>query len=58
MVSVVVVTGGFWYVRNIIYAGNPVPNLHLGLGSFQLPSAPGVIGTTIARVSLQWSSVE
>ena len=42
-------TGGFWYVRNVVYAGNPVPNIHLGLGPLRLPSAPGRIGPTIAQ---------
>jgi hypothetical protein len=45
----VAVTGGFWYGRNLFYAGNPVPNVQLGLGSFRLPSSPGVIGTTISH---------
>ena len=43
----VLATGGFWYVRNAFYAGNPVPNIHLGLGPFQLPSSTGKIGLTI-----------
>jgi hypothetical protein len=46
--ALVAVTGGFWYVRNLIYAGNPVPNIQLGLGSFRLPSSPSHIGTTIS----------
>ena len=46
--AVVAVTGGFWYARNLIYAGNPVPNVHFGLGPFRLPSSPSHIGTTIS----------
>ena len=44
---VVLATGGFWYVRNAFYAGNPVPNVHLGLGPLQLPTSPSKIGLTI-----------
>jgi hypothetical protein len=54
----IAVTGGFWYVRNLFYAGNPVPNVHIGLGSIQLPTSPGDIGTTIAHslfVGHAWS---
>ena len=47
--AVVAATGGFWYARNLIYAGNPVPNVHFGLGPFRLPSSPSHIGTTISR---------
>ena len=47
--AVVAVTGGFWYARNLIYAGNPVPNVHFGLGPFRLPSSPSHIGTTISH---------
>ncbi len=46
---VVAVTGGFWYGRNLVYAGNPVPNVRLGVGSFRLPSSPATVGRTIAR---------
>ena len=49
---VIVGTGGFWYVRNIIYAENPVPNIHLGLGPIRLPSTPNQIGPTISQFLL------
>ena len=35
---VLLVTGGFWYGRNLIAVGNPVPPLHLKLGPLSLPS--------------------
>ena len=56
---VVAGTGGFWYVRNAIYAGNPVPNVHLRLGPIRLPSPPNEIGPTIAQFLLNgrdWTS--
>ena len=56
--AVVAVTGGFWYARNLIYAGNPVPNVHFGLGPFRLPSSPSHIGTTISQLTLQRPSME
>jgi hypothetical protein len=31
-------TGGFWYGRNAIAVGNPIPPLHLKLGPLSLPS--------------------
>lgn len=46
---VVLATGGYWYLRNFIYAGNPVPNVHLGLGPIRLPTSPGEIGPTISQ---------
>jgi hypothetical protein len=35
-------TGGYWYVRNLIATGNPLPWFKLGIGSISLPSTPQV----------------
>jgi hypothetical protein len=32
-------TGGFWYLRNVVYAGNPLPWVRLGIGPVTLASA-------------------
>jgi hypothetical protein len=34
-----VVTGGYWYARNLARTGSPMPALHLGIGAFGFPSA-------------------
>ena len=33
-------TGGYWFVRNLIVIGNPIPGLSLGVGRFRLPRPP------------------
>jgi hypothetical protein len=45
----VAVTGGFWYLRNWIIVGNPLPSLHLKLGPISLPSPK--VGTPTSTVS-------
>jgi hypothetical protein len=35
----VLATGGFWYLRNIAYAGNPFPWIRLGVGPLTLAQA-------------------
>jgi hypothetical protein len=35
---VVLLTGAFWYARNLIAVGNPIPPLHLRFGPISLPS--------------------
>ncbi len=35
---VLLLTGAFWYVRNLVAVGNPVPPLHLKFGPVSLPS--------------------
>jgi hypothetical protein len=32
-------TGGFWYVRNLVYAGNPLPWIKLGVGPLTVAPA-------------------
>jgi hypothetical protein len=33
-------TGGFWYVRNLVLTGSPVPTTHIGVGPLALPTVP------------------
>lgn len=33
-------TGGYWYLRNVVAIGNPIPGLKLGIGSHHLPRPP------------------
>jgi hypothetical protein len=33
-------TGGYWYLRNLVATGNPLPSLRLGVGPVRLPSVP------------------
>jgi hypothetical protein len=47
-VALLVATGSFWYVRNLVAVGNPLPSLHLGIGRFRLPSPP--VGTPASTV--------
>jgi hypothetical protein len=41
-----VLTGAFWYVRNLVVVGNPIPPLELGIGPLALPSPPQRIVTS------------
>lgn len=36
----VVVTSVFWFVRNLVHTGNPIPSLRLGVGDVALPRPP------------------
>jgi hypothetical protein len=41
------ITGSYWYVRNAIVVGNPLPSLSLHLGPLSLPSAKGAQPTSV-----------
>lgn len=50
------ITGGFWYVRNLLTVGNPLPSLHFGFGPLQLPSPAATSpSSTFAQFVLRWS---
>jgi hypothetical protein len=41
--------GGYWYLRNVVHTGNPIPSARIGLGPVHLPVVP-VTGTdTVGR---------
>jgi hypothetical protein len=40
------VTGAFWYLRNLIVVGNPLPSLNVRLGPVALPNPAGTIPST------------
>jgi hypothetical protein len=47
---VLILTGGFWYARNLFAVGNPLPPLNLKLGPLSLPSPLETIpSSTIAH---------
>jgi hypothetical protein len=45
--------GGYWYVRNFVATGNPVPSAKLGFGPLHLPSIPGPTNSTVAHFVLR-----
>jgi hypothetical protein len=53
---VLIVIGGFWYARNLVAVGNPLPPLHLKLGPLSLPSPRGgTPSSTVAHYLLNFS---
>jgi hypothetical protein len=44
--SGLVLTGAFWYLRNLVVAGNPIPPLELELGPLSLPNPPPRLATS------------
>lgn len=59
LVGGTVASGAFWYVRNIVQFGNPVPPLHIGLGGFALPqvSIAGTVGPMLPTLLTHLSDV-
>ena len=51
----VALTGSFWYVRNWVAVGNPIPSVHLKVGPISLPT-PVITtpSTTVAHFISQW----
>jgi hypothetical protein len=50
MFAAATVAGGYWYVRNAVATGNPLPSLSVHLGPLSLPSVKGATPTsTVAK---------
>ncbi|HYL52900.1 MAG TPA: hypothetical protein VEZ15_13080 [Acidimicrobiia bacterium] len=50
--GVVSLTGGYWYLRNLIRVGNPLPSLGLGVGPLRLPEVPSPETSAVAKYLL------
>ena len=51
--------GGYWYIRNFIAVGSPIPNAHLGVGPLHLPTIPFPGTSSVAHFLFQrgaWST--
>jgi hypothetical protein len=42
-------TGGYWYVRNLLAVGNPIPPAHIGVGPLHLPTIPEPLAESPAK---------
>ncbi len=53
-----VVTGGFWYLRNLVVLGNPLPWFHVSLGPVSVPGLTAYKDVSIAHYATKpsiWS---
>ncbi len=37
-IAPITIAGSYWYLRNLVRLGNPIPSLHIGIGSLHLPA--------------------
>ena len=51
-----VLTGGFWFLRNLVSVGNPVPPMDISLGPIELPSMHIVGVSTLSSHLIQRES--
>ncbi|HEY5171075.1 MAG TPA: hypothetical protein VIK54_05040, partial [Acidimicrobiia bacterium] len=45
---VVIATGGYWYVRNLLRVGSPLPSLRLGVGPLRFTHVPSPATSTVS----------
>ena len=53
----VALTGSFWYVRNWVAVGNPVPSAHVKVGPFSLPNPEITTPLPLSPTSLHDGSI-
>jgi hypothetical protein len=50
----VLLGGGFWYIRNFVAFGTPVPSVRIGIGPVALPSIETRPAYTVAHYATDW----
>ncbi len=54
LIAAVLAGGGFWYLRNLVAFGSPLPTVRIGIGPLALPSVPSRAGYTVADYATNW----
>ena len=58
VVPAALLSGGYWYFRNLILGGTPIPSLGVAVGPIRLPSIPGTLpASTVASLVVDTTAI-